>query len=263
MAEHLTPVRRQIVVPVTPDVAFTAFTRDVGAWWPTGTHSVYRDRSAVAFDEGQLVEESPAGRSVWGSVLDWTPGQRLRMTWHAGGDPATATEVSVRFDGIGDGSRTLVTLEHIGWERLRAPFEARGEYAIGWVEVLDGFVTYLTAPDPDRARHIAGKADNSDGDEIWLALTYTPGPDAPADRDVFTDPRLRGHFEFLSGLRDGGVLVAAGPVEGRVGQGMTVIRVPAGAVSGHVQRVQFDDRSVVSGLLDVDVAIWSVKLAAG
>jgi uncharacterized protein YndB with AHSA1/START domain len=104
MAEHLTPVRRQIVVPVAQPVAFEAFTDDIGAWWPMARHSVYGEESTVSFVNGQLVEVSPERPSVWGTVLDWDPPRRFRMTWHAGTDPANATEICVRFDEVGSHS---------------------------------------------------------------------------------------------------------------------------------------------------------------
>jgi uncharacterized protein YndB with AHSA1/START domain len=250
MAEHLTPVRRQIVVPTGPAVAFDAFTADIAAWWPLDGFSVFGAKNTVAFVDGELVETSPDGRSVWGSVLEWAPPRRLRITWHPGTDPGRATEVAVRFDEIGDGSRTLVTLEHTGWERLADPFGTRGEYAGGWRTVLGRFGERWPADDP------------SDHGDVWLALSHTPGPDAPADKDVFSDPRLREHFSFVSGLLADGVLVAAGPIEGRTGHGMTVVRVAAAEAADLVRRAQNDDQSVAGGLLDVDIAVWAVALAA-
>ncbi|HEY1487912.1 MAG TPA: SRPBCC domain-containing protein, partial [Micromonosporaceae bacterium] len=237
MAE-LPPVRRQIVVPVAPEVAFAAFTADIGAWWPLASHSVHGAKSSVAFIDGDLVEESPDGREVWGSVLEWTPPQRLRMTWHAGSTVDRATEVSVRFDEAGTG--TLVTLEHSGWERLADPTGSRSSYATGWIAVLHGFESYGGAPEAPV------------GDEaIWLALSHTPGVDAPADGDVLADPRIRQHFGFVSELQREGVLVGAGPIEGRTGHGMTVIRTTPDRVADDVRRAQDDDPSVAGGLLQV------------
>jgi uncharacterized protein YndB with AHSA1/START domain/uncharacterized protein YciI len=247
MAEHLTPVRRQIVVPVAPSVAFEAFTDDTGEWWPVARHSVHGEGSTVSFVNGQLVEVSPDGPSVWGTVLDWDPPRRFRMTWHAGTDPADATEVCVRFDEVG--SHTLVTLEHTGWERRADAFAARSGYAGGWVGVLDAFST----------RAAASAVGATDDDPVWLALSHTPGPDVPDD--VFADPRLRDHFAFVSTLKIEGVLVGAGPMEGQKGQGMTIVRTTPDAVASYVHRAQTDDRAVTAGLFDVDIAVWNVQLS--
>ena len=97
----LPPIRRQVVVPAAADVAFAAFTSEIGSWWPVGAgHSVYGDWSTgtVAFRDGQLVESGPSGATaVWGTVLDWEPPHRIRLTWHPGSDPAKASEVEVTF----------------------------------------------------------------------------------------------------------------------------------------------------------------------
>ncbi|OLB65885.1 MAG: hypothetical protein AUI10_04955 [Actinobacteria bacterium 13_2_20CM_2_72_6] len=89
------------MVPAAADVAFAAFTSEIGSWWPVGAgHSVYGDWSTgtVAFRDGQLVESGPSGATaVWGTVLDWEPPHRVRLTWHPGSDPAKASEVEVTF----------------------------------------------------------------------------------------------------------------------------------------------------------------------
>src|SRR5437773_8006644 len=87
----LPPIRRQVVVPTGADVAFEVFTADIGRWGPVGAgFSVYGDWSAapggtVAFRDGKVVESGPEGaEAVWGSVLDWEPPRRIRLTWHPG-----------------------------------------------------------------------------------------------------------------------------------------------------------------------------------
>src|SRR5262245_486851 len=83
MTDRVPPVRRQLVVPASPEAAFDAFTQDIGAWWPL-QKSVYGEASSVSFTGGRLVEESSDGSAVWGTVLDWSPPDGFRMTWHPG-----------------------------------------------------------------------------------------------------------------------------------------------------------------------------------
>src|SRR5689334_17257523 len=128
MTSELTPIRRRVVVRLDPAAAFALFTAEIGAWWPREL-SVYGDGGAVAFDDGALVETSPAGeRSVWGEVTGWEPGQAFTLSWHPGraASPA-ATTVTVRFDSI-EGGGSVVTVEHAGWERTPEPDGLRTEY---------------------------------------------------------------------------------------------------------------------------------------
>lgn len=79
------PVRREVIVPGTPEAAFARFTDDIGRWWPLAGHSVGGAGGGVAFIGGQLVETCPDGSTaVWGEILDWEPGRRVRLAWHPG-----------------------------------------------------------------------------------------------------------------------------------------------------------------------------------
>src|SRR5262245_36492824 len=249
----IAPIRRQVVVPVAPEVAFEVFTAEIGKWWPLGgRHSVYGPGTSVRFVDGRLVEESPEGTAIWGSVAEWTPPELLRLTWHPGRDGSVHTDVSVRFSALGDGSRTLVTLEHSGWERLADPMAARGEYSMGWVGVIGQYTSRL---DPDTA------GEPVDG-VVWLVLSHTPGVQAPEDGNVFAHPDFGEHVAFVSGLVERGLVVGAGPIGGRTGDGMTIIRVPAAAVGDHVRAAHEDDASVVRGLLQLDITAWNVRMAS-
>jgi uncharacterized protein YndB with AHSA1/START domain len=256
MTAAIAPVRRHVVVPVAPAVAFDVFTAEIGKWWPLGgQHSVFGEGTTVRFAQGRLVEESPEGTAVWGSVVEWEPPDRLRITWHPGRDGSVHTDVAVRFAAIGDGSQTLVTLEHSGWERLADPLAAHTEYRGGWVGVLGAYTSRLAAEAVASAPAVAPGP-------VWLLLSATPGVNAPADGDVFSHPDFAEHLAFVSGLVERGVVVGAGPIPGRTGHGMTIVRVPVGEVAEHVRAAQEDDQSVVRGLLQLDVAAWSVRMAS-
>jgi hypothetical protein len=137
-APPLAPVRKEVRVPCEPARAFELFTAEMSAWWPMLTHSVGgADHCGVVVEGrvgGQVYEDLPAGRAVWGDVLVWGPPSRFVMTWHPGQDPAAATEVEVWFSPVAEGTR--VVLEHRGWERREDAATARESYDTGWEIVL-------------------------------------------------------------------------------------------------------------------------------
>ena len=74
----------------------------------------------------------------WGAVLDWEPPHRVVLEWRPSRIPSTPTEVEVRFEP--EGERTVVTLQHRGWERLGPNAgELRSGYDNGWPGVLARF----------------------------------------------------------------------------------------------------------------------------
>jgi uncharacterized protein YndB with AHSA1/START domain len=143
------PLRREVLVGADRDLAFTVFTDQIGAWWPLGVHSVHGADATVAFVDpgvGARIVESQDGAddSVWGTVTRWSPPELVAFTWHPGMSPDAASQVTVTFEET-DG-KTLVTLEHTGWESFgdRAA-EARENYEGGWTVVLGGYAAQFTA----------------------------------------------------------------------------------------------------------------------
>ena len=99
------------VVRTDPNAAFRVFTDEIDSWWKRGPRYRARD-GAMRFESGHLLE---ADEQI-GRVLAWEPGVRLLFElWTWTFRPGERTEVEVRFDAIGDGTR--VTVEHRGWER--------------------------------------------------------------------------------------------------------------------------------------------------
>ena len=141
------PVHKTLVVACTPERAFEVFTRELGTWWPLGTHSIGGDKIVeVVFEEhvgGRIYERhEDGGEGEWGRVLAWDPPARFAMTWHPGNDVSKATELEVRFAAEGDGTR--VDLEHRGWEILAEQAqEHRAGYGRGWGEVLAHYTRRL------------------------------------------------------------------------------------------------------------------------
>jgi uncharacterized protein YndB with AHSA1/START domain/uncharacterized protein YciI len=248
----LPPLRRQVVVPAGAELAFETFTGDIGSWWPLGEgFSVFGAGATVGLRERRLVEVAPDGReALWGTVLDWDPPSRVRLTWHPGQDAATATELEVSFVEVVDG-QTLVTLEHRGWERLADPAAGRAEYGKGWRRVLGLYA--------DGTPVTKGAEDGA----VWFALSHTPGPALEPGGNLFRHPDFAEHLAFLRRLLGQGVLIAAGPLDGGVnGEGMTVVRLAdATGVAELVRCAQDDDLSVARGLLQVRVRPWQVALS--
>ncbi len=156
------PVRKSVVVPLTPQRTFALFTEGMGRWWPLASHSIAQERAVSCAIEprpgGAVYEVRDDGeRCAWGEVRVWEPPNRFVMTWHPGRDAALAQEVEVRFSPIPEGTR--VDLEHRGWEILAERAEAaRASYDGGWELVFrDRFVA--------ACRAITGSPDSGDPKE--------------------------------------------------------------------------------------------------
>ena len=84
---------------------------------------------------GSWSRRTGADDSVWGTVTRWEPGEPDRVHLASGQGPEAASKVVVTFEET-DG-KTLVTLEHTGWESFgERAAEARENYASGWPVVL-------------------------------------------------------------------------------------------------------------------------------
>lgn len=139
---QLAPIVKTVVVSAAPDWAFRAFTDEMSVWWPLDTHSVGAEAAReVRFEGavgGKIVEYGEDGPiATWGTVSDWDPPSLVSFTWHPGSDPTQATQVTVRFSKVDDG--TEVELTHTGWERRPDGARARKGYDRGWDVVLARF----------------------------------------------------------------------------------------------------------------------------
>ena len=89
---------------------------------------------------GEVYEVSTGGeKGHWATVLEWSPPSRLVLAWNILRADDVPTEVEVRFQPEGDGTR--VELEHRGWERVaESAAEKRDNYDSGWDFVLGKYV---------------------------------------------------------------------------------------------------------------------------
>jgi uncharacterized protein YndB with AHSA1/START domain len=131
------PVTKEIRVDAAPETAFAVFVERIGEWWPLEHYSVFGADATVAFEGDRIVERLGEQETVWGEVLAFELGGRVRFTWHPGRDDEP-TEVEVTFAADGDG--TTVVLEHSGWEKCTGDRRAaRTGYDRGWDEVLAAY----------------------------------------------------------------------------------------------------------------------------
>lgn len=254
----LPPIHREVLVDAAPDTAFALFTDQIANWWPLAELSVFGAGSTVSFTDGALIERSADGQAAeWGTVTTWQPPTQLSLTWHPGRDGESASRVTVTFTPAG--AQTLVVIEHAGWEVFADPVAARAEYDHGWPEVLKLYGEFADSQ-PDAG----SQPDDSqeDEDQVWVALMHRPGP-AAADGPVFAQPQFQEHAAFLGRMADRGYLVAAGPLTGTSGEGMTILRVPGpGGLAEATRLATQDDASVVSGFFTVEVRPWQVMMTA-
>jgi len=122
------------VVRADPAETFRLFTNEIDCWWKRGPQFRLQE-GAMRFDSDRLLE----GDTEVGRVLAWDPGRRLALefrNWRFGrGEPS---EVEVRFEAVGDGTR--VTVEHRGWPaRPAGAGEFRTVVGLWWGTLLAGF----------------------------------------------------------------------------------------------------------------------------
>ena len=143
MQTSVEAVRKSLVVECSPERAFEVFTRELGTWWPLGSHSIGGEKiTEVVWEEqvgGRIYERhADGGEGEWGRVLAWDPPARFVMSWYPGKDDSKATELEVRFTAEGSGTR--VDLEHRGWEIFADEGQqTRDNYDNGWPTVLAHF----------------------------------------------------------------------------------------------------------------------------
>jgi uncharacterized protein YciI len=98
----------------------------------------------------------------------------------------------------------------------------------------------------------------------WVALFHEPGAGAPRDESLFQHPTFGQHLAFLERMRALGFLVAAGPIAGPPGGGMTILRLPGtDRLQDAMRLATEEDPSVASGFMKVSLRPWKVLLAEG
>lgn len=137
-----------MTVSCTPDVAFELWTARRALWWPLTTHSFSREDAVDVVVErfvgGRIYERTRDGRELdWGMITAFEPPERFAHTWYLGFTPDHATDVDVRFEEEGTGTRVTVT--QTGFERLGGEAQGRRDgNERGWATMLSRFVDAVT-----------------------------------------------------------------------------------------------------------------------
>jgi hypothetical protein len=145
----LPSVVRSVLVSWSQEAAFRRFTEEFASWWPWRTHSIGGTRiRRLVFETrvgGRIFEEHGDGRRFqWGTVLEWDPPGRVKLTFHAARKPEQAQEVEVRFLPEVGGTRLELTATR--WESWgKGAARARRGYEAGWGYVLNVWAGRRTA----------------------------------------------------------------------------------------------------------------------
>jgi uncharacterized protein YndB with AHSA1/START domain len=149
-------VRKQIVVDVPIERAFTVFTRQFGDFKPPEHNLLGAPVAETVFEPrigGSIVDRASDGSECrWARILAFDPPDRVMFSWDISPrwtietDPAQASEVEVRFYAESP-DRTRVELEHRhldrhgqGWEAIFMAVDGPD----GWPLYLGRYAALLT-----------------------------------------------------------------------------------------------------------------------
>jgi uncharacterized protein YndB with AHSA1/START domain len=113
------------------------------------THQGRVSVTGLVFEErkgGRIYETmSDGSEGDWGTVLEWSPPDRVAFSWNPTLENRPDTLITVTFSPVANG--TQVRLVHSGWEQLGALGVNRREgYHNGWDGVLERFVDAAHTP---------------------------------------------------------------------------------------------------------------------
>jgi hypothetical protein len=133
------PIVVEFDVMTSPQHAFDVWTSKPSMWWPR-SHTLTQDRDLTVvfegFAGGRIYERGSDGSEhEWGEILVWEPPIRVDYLWHLFFERSEATEISVTFTEIDNGSR--VRLVQTGFEKLgdEVGTERRRRTNHAWLEV--------------------------------------------------------------------------------------------------------------------------------
>jgi uncharacterized protein YndB with AHSA1/START domain len=146
---QVAPVRKSVVVDVTPAEAFDFFTAKIDRWWPK-SHGIgntpLRESVMEPFVGGRWFTRHEGGEEVTvGHIRDWQPGRRFVVGWEINSNwkpdsrAQFSSEVEVNFIAE-PGGRTRVEVEHRDFEKMEEGAEKMREAVDnGWPGILGLF----------------------------------------------------------------------------------------------------------------------------
>ena len=147
-------VRKEIVVKVPQEFAFTTYLENMGSWWPKSHHIGEADLQDVIIEKmpgGRWYEKDEDGKECdWGKLLSYDPYERILFQWQldpdfkCSFDPNLYSEVEVQFEPLGP-EETRVVLEHRKLENYGDAAEKMVNLFNqdnAWMEILRHFATY-------------------------------------------------------------------------------------------------------------------------
>jgi uncharacterized protein YndB with AHSA1/START domain len=156
--------RANVIVPLSPAVAFEKFRHDIARWWPqeyTYSGDSMEDLYMEGRKGGVLWERGPEGFRVdLGRMLRWMPPEKMILRWHIGPshrpepNPERASEVEIRFLPDANGG-TRVEVEHREFARHGtggAEYAARMGTETGWPFILKKFAEHCGCSDASAPR---------------------------------------------------------------------------------------------------------------
>lgn len=152
MATPSDTIQHEVTVPLVPSDAFALFTEGLASWWPaeyTWSQGTLVNLSIEPRRGGRCTEQGPYGfQCDWGRVLEWSPPQKLVLTWQIGlnrdpqPDPQQASTLEIVFQAA-SADTTRVALEHRDIDRHG---DGANDYRIalaseyGWPYILHRYV---------------------------------------------------------------------------------------------------------------------------
>jgi uncharacterized protein YndB with AHSA1/START domain len=126
-----------VLLPLAPAQAFELFTTQITAWWPPDRrHLNDADSQLFLRASGRFFERAGNGTELdLGRVRLWDPPRRIVLDFYVGTDAAHPTEVDIRFEAEGDGTR--VSVNHRPREDSAELWDKRAAiFARSWEAVL-------------------------------------------------------------------------------------------------------------------------------
>jgi len=130
-------ISKSVVLPCSPERAFSLFTEEAGQWWPAERRHTDDESSSIRIEaSGRFLERARDGTEVeLGVVRRFEPASRLTLDWFPGTGPDDATQVEIRFEAVAGG--TCVTVIHdIGAAGREVFGRNASAYARSWDAVL-------------------------------------------------------------------------------------------------------------------------------